>query len=118
MDSISGKTTAGLSNPSPLSLFQYLSSFTLPPNDGTIRVCVGGGAGFIGSHIAKRMKDAGYYVRCVDWVKNEFMADDDFCSEFVLGDLRKLDVAIETTKDCKYVFNLAADMGGMGFIER
>ncbi|GMI46474.1 hypothetical protein TrCOL_g6871 [Triparma columacea] len=91
-------------------------TFSLPPGEG-VRVCVGGGAGFIGSHIAKRLLNAGYYVICVDWVKNEFMEESDFCSEFILGDLRKLDVAIAACKDCKHIYNLAADMGGMGFIE-
>jgi len=38
-----------------------MTDFVLPPGNGT-RVCVGGGAGFIGSHIAKRLKNAGYYV--------------------------------------------------------
>ena len=38
-----------------------MKPFTLPPGDGK-RVCVGGGAGFIGSHIARRLKAAGYYV--------------------------------------------------------
>ena len=95
-------------------------AFALPPGNGT-RACVGGGAGFIGSHIARRLKEAGYYVVstrahisgfpivscasrpnttkpapyphfkiCVDWVKNEFMENDEFCSEFILGDLRKV----------------------------
>ena len=45
------------------------------------------------------------------------MQDDEFCDEFVLGDIRKLDVAIAAADSCSYVFNLAADMGGMGFIE-
>jgi len=93
-----------------------MTDFVLPPGNGT-RVCVGGGAGFIGSHIAKRLKNAGYYVICVDWVKNEFMEESDFCSEFVLGDLRKLDVAISACSSCLHIYNLAADMGGMGFIE-
>jgi len=95
------------------------TTFTLatPSPPKSVRVCIGGGAGFIGSHIAKRMKQAGYWVRCVDWVRNEFMEDDDFCDEFVLGDLRKLDVSIAACDTCSHVFNLAADMGGMGFIE-
>ena len=38
-----------------------MSEFTLPPG-ANMRVCVGGGAGFIGSHIAKRLLQAGYYV--------------------------------------------------------
>lgn len=45
------------------------------------------------------------------------MEESDFCSEFILGDLRKLDIAIAACKDCKHIYNLAADMGGMGFIE-
>mmetsp|Transcript_1075 Transcript_1075/g.1426 ORF Transcript_1075/g.1426 Transcript_1075/m.1426 type:complete len:363 (-) Transcript_1075:1423-2511(-) len=89
--------------------------FVLPPGNGT-KVCVGGGAGFIGSHIAKRLKEAGYYVTVVDWKRNEFMKVDEFCDNFILGDLRKLDVASKACKDCTYVYNLAADMGGMGFI--
>ena len=38
--------------------------FTLPAGDGA-KVCVGGGAGFIGSHIAKRLKENGYHVTVV-----------------------------------------------------
>jgi len=91
------------------------SPFTLPPGDGK-KVCIGGGAGFIGSHIAKTLKGAGYRVTAIDWKSNEFMANDEFCDEFVLGDLRQLDVAVRACEGCCQVYNLAADMGGMGFI--
>jgi len=89
--------------------------FTLPPGNGA-KVCVGGGAGFIGSHIAKRLKKNGYKVTVVDWKRNEFMEDDEFCDEFILGDLRKLEIAVKSCENCIQVYNLAADMGGMGFI--
>jgi len=89
--------------------------FTLPPGNGA-KVCVGGGAGFIGSHIAKRLKENGYYVIVVDWKRNEFMEEPEFCNEFVLGDLRRLEVAVKCCHGCTQVYNLAADMGGMGFI--
>ena len=92
-----------------------MSEFILPAGNGT-KVCIGGGAGFIGSHIAKRLKENGYHVTVVDWKANEFMSNDDFCDEFINGDLRRLDVAIKSCVGCKYVYNLAADMGGMGFI--
>ena len=92
-----------------------LSSFTLPPGNGA-KVCIGGGAGFIGSHIAKRLKEAGYKVTVVDWKKNEFMELDEFCDEFIHDDLRKLSVACKACAGCTQVYNLAADMGGMGFI--
>ena len=38
---------------------------------------------------------------------------DEFCDEFILDDLRKLEVAVKACKDCLQVYNLAADMGGM-----
>lgn len=89
--------------------------FTLPPGEGA-KVCVGGGAGFIGSHIAKRLKESGYHVTVVDWKTNEFMENDEFCDVFIHDDLRKLDVAVRAAAGCTQVYNLAADMGGMGFI--
>lgn len=92
-----------------------IKPFELPKGDGK-KVCVGGGAGFIGSHIAKRLKEAGWYVICVDWKTNEFMKNDEFCDEFIEGDLRKLEVACKACEGCTQVYNLAADMGGMGFI--
>lgn len=89
--------------------------FELPAGNGQ-KVCVGGGAGFIGSHIAKRLKANGWYVIVVDWKRNEFMEDEEFCHEFILDDLRKLEVACKACEGCVHVYNLAADMGGMGFI--
>lgn len=80
------------------------------------RVCVGGGAGFIGSHLAKELKAQGHWVRCADWKENEFMNASDFCDEFMLIDLRSLKNCLDCTEGCDIVLNLAADMGGMGFI--
>lgn len=91
------------------------TAFVLPPGEGK-KVCVGGGAGFIGSHIAKRLKAAGYFVVVVDWKKNEFMEESEFCDVFIHEDLRKLEVACKACDGCHQVYNLAADMGGMGFI--
>jgi len=84
--------------------------------DGKIKVCVGGGAGFIGSHIAKRLKEEGCYVIAADWKDNEFMEPAEFCDEFHKVDLRLLDNCVRVTAGCQHVYNLAADMGGMGFI--
>ena len=40
-----------------------------------------------------------------------------FCHEFILADLRVFDNCLKVCKGCEHVFNLAADMGGMGFIQ-
>lgn len=53
---------------------------------------------------------------CADWVRNEFMTEDEFCHEFHLIDLRVLDNCLKAMAGCDWVFQMAADMGGMGFI--
>jgi GDP-D-mannose 3',5'-epimerase len=94
-----------------------LTKKSFPPPFPGAKVCIGGGGGFIGSHLAKRMKAEGWFVICADWKDNEFMAIEEFCDEFRKIDLRRIENCIEVTKGCNQVFNLAADMGGMGFIE-
>ena len=79
------------------------------------RALVLGGGGFIGSHLARRLKDEGFWVRVVDLKKpsySETAADD-----FIVGDLRDINVcklALEGGFD--EVYQLAADMGGAGYI--
>lgn len=82
-----------------------------------LRISVTGAGGFIASHIAKRLKSEGHYVIASDWKRNEHMPEDLFCDEFHLVDLRVFDNCSLVTKDVEHVFNLAADMGGMGFIQ-
>lgn len=82
-----------------------------------MRVCVTGAGGFIGSHLAKRLKELGYYVVAADWKRNEHFEEGQFCHEFHLVDLRVFENCKKVTEDCDQVFNLAADMGGMGFIQ-
>eukprot|EP01112_Ceratiomyxa_fruticulosa_P004038 TRINITY_DN1437_c0_g5_i1.p1 TRINITY_DN1437_c0_g5~~TRINITY_DN1437_c0_g5_i1.p1 ORF type:complete len:353 (+),score=82.27 TRINITY_DN1437_c0_g5_i1:228-1286(+) len=85
--------------------------------EGKLKICVGGGAGFIGSHLAKRLKEEGHHVIVADWNKNEYFKEEEFCNTFYLVDLRSLDNCLKVTEGCDWVFNLAADMGGMGFIQ-
>ncbi len=79
----------------------------------TALVC--GAGGFIGSHLVERLKQEGYWVRGVDLKYPEFaptVADD-----FLIGDLRDVTVcqrAIDRGFD--EVYQLAADMGGAGFV--
>ena len=101
-----------------------------------------GGGGFIGGHLAKRLKTEGYWVRIIDLKsKHEFFNHKDICNDYVSGDLRDPKIVeaafrIErdpNQKDVIYnytfykqpftildsfdeVYQLAADMGGAGYI--
>lgn len=82
-----------------------------------LKISITGAGGFIASHIARRLKTEGHYIIASDWKKNEHMTEDMFCDEFHLVDLRVMDNCLKVTKGVDHVFNLAADMGGMGFIQ-
>ena len=76
-----------------------------------------GGGGFIGGHLAKRLKEEGYWVRVVDIKKHEYFNHDDICHEFVLGDLRDpVIVSHVIDEGIDELYQLAADMGGAGYI--
>lgn len=79
------------------------------------RALVCGAGGFIGGHLVNRLKDEGYWVRGVDLKENEFGNMN--ADEFVIGDLRDADVVSQVvTPDLDEVYQLAADMGGAGFV--
>ena len=85
---------------------------------GQKRAVVCGAGGFIGSHLVKRLKAEGYWVRGVDQKECEFGAT--AADEFLLLDLREqanCEAAVQL-EEGKFdeVYQLAADMGGMGFI--
>ena len=77
----------------------------------TALVC--GAGGFIGSHLAKKLKKEGFWVRGVDLKNPEF--DTSAADDFVIGDLRDQTV-VQNILDRPFdeVFQLAADMGGAG----
>jgi GDP-D-mannose 3', 5'-epimerase len=80
----------------------------------SIRVLVTGAGGFIGSHLVRRLKDEGFWVRGVDIKEPEFAPT--AADEFELLDLRRRDACQRATRGVDEVYALAADMGGMGFI--
>jgi len=101
-----------------------------------------GGGGFIGGHLAKRLKDEGFWVRVVDIkASHEFWNHDQICNDYVCGDLRDPNIvsaAFRIERDPNNseviynytrlkrpftevgsfdeVYQLAADMGGAGYI--
>jgi len=81
------------------------------------KIVVLGGGGFIGGHLAKRLKEEGNHVRICDIKKHEYFFQDEICDEFILGDLtdpKVVELVIEEGVD--EVYQLAADMGGALYI--
>lgn len=79
------------------------------------RVLVTGAGGFIGHHLVKRLRSEGCWVRGVDIKAPEYEAS--AADEFELLDLREYDNCLLATRGgIGQVYNLAADMGGIGYI--
>lgn len=79
------------------------------------RALVCGAGGFIGGHLVNRLKSEGFWVRGVDLKDNEY--GNNSADEFLIGDLtdsRIAEKALEGGFD--HVYQLAADMGGAGYI--
>jgi nucleoside-diphosphate-sugar epimerase len=79
------------------------------------RSLVTGAGGFIGSHLVKRLKREGFWVRGVDLKYPEFSETE--ADDFVIGDLRDPQICRQVA-DQRFaeVYQLAADMGGAGFV--
>jgi nucleoside-diphosphate-sugar epimerase len=92
------------------------------------KILVLGGGGFIGGHIAKHFKSKGHWVRIVDIKEHEYFKKEEICDEFIVGDLTDpMLVSIimfapnqescdNKEKSFDEVYQLAADMGGAGYI--
>lgn len=86
------------------------------------RILVAGGTGFIGHHLAKRLKEQGHWVRIVDVMPfRHGVQREDVCDEFYQLDLREknnveMALYLKEGKVFDEVYQLAADMGGAGFI--
>src|SRR5205085_6124257 len=79
------------------------------------RVLVTGAGGFIGHHLTKYLVERNYWVRGVDIKEPEY--EPTAADEFQLLDLRYRENCLQATKDIDEVYGLAANMGGIGFIE-
>ncbi len=80
----------------------------------TKKAIVAGAGGFIGHHLVSYLKANGYSVRGVDIKEPEYEPTQ--ADEFLLLDLREYDHCLEATADGDEVYQLAADMGGIGYI--
>ena len=81
------------------------------------KVIVLGGGGFIGGHLGKRLKEEGCHVRIADIKNHEFWNHSEICHEFIKCDLtdpKAVELVIAEGVD--EVYQLAADMGGAGYI--
>ena len=79
------------------------------------KVLITGAGGFIGHHLTKYLINRGYFVRGVDIKEPEY--ESTAADEFLLLDLSKEDNCLRATEGMDQVYGLAANMGGIGFIE-
>jgi GDP-D-mannose 3', 5'-epimerase len=79
------------------------------------RILVTGGGGFIGSHLASDLFQNGYFVRIAD-IKFDDFIQGEYCNERILLDLRNPGNCLIATEGIDEVYNLAANMGGIGYI--
>ena len=80
------------------------------------KVLITGAGGFIGHHLVASLNQRGYWVRGVDLKQPEF--ESTRADEFLMLDLRRSEDAMAACDGMDEVYNLAANMGGIGFIER
>lgn len=79
-----------------------------------MKIVVTGAGGFIGHHLVKRLKSEGHWVRGVDVKHPEF--EDSSADDFQIADLRHFESCLQATDGIDDVYQLAADMGGIGYI--
>ena len=79
-----------------------------------VKVLVAGAGGFIGHHLVNRLKEEGHWVRGVDVKHPEFAPS--AADEFRLLDLREFENCQQAADGMEDIYQLAADMGGIGYI--
>ena len=78
---------------------------------------VAGAGGFIGGHLVKSLLDEGHHVVCADIKPIEYWFQYyDECENFSF-DLKSYDNCLKATRGVEFIYNMACNMGGMGFIE-
>jgi len=82
-----------------------------------MKILVAGGGGFIGGHLVNRLEAQGHDVRSVDWKPEADWYQVSSTAENMVLDLNERDACLKAADGVDQIYNLAADMGGMGFIE-
>lgn len=80
------------------------------------KILVTGAGGFIGHHMVRFLKKKRYWVRGADIKYPEYSSKDE-ADEFLKVDLRDFKNCLKATNGVDWVFNFAANMGGIGYIE-
>lgn len=80
-----------------------------------LKIVVTGAGGFIGNHLVSYLKQKGHFVRGVDINRPKYTKSE--ADEFFVLDLRTAANCAKAVKGMDWVFNLAANMGGIGFIQ-
>ena len=81
------------------------------------KILIAGGGGFIGGHLAKSLLDEGHDVVCADTKPLEYWFQQfDECKNYSF-DLKEYENCLKATEGVDYIYNMACNMGGMGFIE-
>jgi nucleoside-diphosphate-sugar epimerase len=96
----------------------YKNNKSCLAHNKTALIC--GGAGFIGVHLAARLKNSGYYVVCADIKNNQYIYENLYCDKFIIADFREENDCIALKSLDKYpfdeIYQLSSDMGGVGFL--
>jgi len=82
------------------------------------KILIVGAGGFIGGHLIKKLLDNGNSIVAVDLKPKEYWFQDfDVAENYYSTDMKDITNCRKVTKKIDYVFNMACNMGGMGFIE-
>ena len=82
-----------------------------------MRILIAGAGGFIGGHLVKNLLDEGHQLICADLKPFEYWFHfSDKAKNFSL-DLKEYENCLKVTEGVDFIYNMACNMGGMGFIE-
>ena len=82
-----------------------------------MKCLIAGAGGFIGGHLMQRLKLEGHQIICVDIKPFDSWFQINDKNQNISIDLKDYKSCLKVSEDVDYVFNLACNMGGMGFIE-